>query len=61
MDSMIKFDYCDHCGPSTRAYFYFGMAAGPLSFCGSCGTRYEDAIVAQGGKITHDFRYLITA
>lgn len=58
---MMDFIGCDHCGPSIRAYFYFEMPQGELSYCGSCGTRYEAGIIKQGGWIVDDQRHLITA
>lgn len=60
-NAVIQWEGCDKCGPTIKAYFYFQMLAGPLTFCGSCGTRYEGAILEQGGHVTHDLRYLITA
>ena len=54
----MEFDYCDKCGPSIRAYVYAEMASG-LPF--HCGTLYWNGIIEQGGKITHDLKYLITA
>lgn len=59
---MMEFDYCDKCGPSIRAYVYAEMSSGlPLTYCGHCGTLYWNGIIEQGGKITHDLKYLITA
>lgn len=50
---------CDQCGPNVKAYVIFQMRAGPLSMCGSCGTRNEGAILAQGGYVKIDLRHLL--
>lgn len=58
---MIAWEGCDQCGPNVKAYVIFQMKAGPISLCGSCGTRNEGAIVAQGGYVKIDLRHLIEA
>lgn len=61
MTSQVQHGTCDHCGTNVRAFLYFSMKAGELSYCGSCGTRYEGAILEQGGRVTLDLRHMITA
>lgn len=55
----VATDCCDQCGPSTRAYLYARLKSGrTLSYCGSCGTRHEHALRAQGATII-DMRHQI--
>ena len=43
---------CDHCGPHVEAFVFVQMPDGkPLTYCGSCGTRYMDELVKQARKI----------
>ena len=55
---MIEYDCCDRCGLGVRAYFFVEMSSGPLAYCGSCGNRFRDAILAQGGRILLDGTYM---
>lgn len=56
----IEFDYCDHCGPNVRAYVYVETATGALlTWCGHCGKMNTEALLAQGGRVTSDFSYMI--
>lgn len=48
----VPVDTCDQCGPTTRAYLYARLKSGrTLAYCGSCGTRHEHALRAQGATI----------
>ena len=54
----VPTDTCDHCGPHVRAYVYAQMKAGPISYCGSCATRYWDTLNSQALKVI-DLRHTI--
>lgn len=56
---MVSFATCDACGLSVRAYVHVQMDAGEITYCGHHADRFEEQIVLQGGKITHDFRYVL--
>ncbi len=48
---------CDHCGPHVQAFVYATMPDGkPLTYCGSCGTRYMDELTRQA-KTVLDLRH----
>ena len=51
---------CDHCGPAVRAYLFVLVNGVELAYCGSCGTRYFDKLVATGTVII-DMRHQIHA
>lgn len=52
-------DFCDNCGPSTRAYLWAEMPDGKeLSYCGSCGKRFRRGLLLSGAKVL-DLSYAI--
>lgn len=59
-DAVITFDYCDTCGPSIRAWVYVETATGGvLTWCAHCGKINTEELIAQGGRVTSDFSYML--
>lgn len=56
----IDHDGCDHCGPHVEAFVFVEMPDGkPLSYCGSCGTRFWVELNCQAASV-YDFRHMRT-
>lgn len=56
----IEWEYCDQCGTNVQAWVYVETATGGvLTWCGHCGKINNKELLAQGGRVTADFSYMI--
>lgn len=59
MGNLPDFEGCDHCGWNVQSFVFAEMPSGlPLSYCGSCGTRFWVELNRQAALVV-DMRHLI--